>query len=342
MKCFRKTVTLILTAAVLLAGALCPASAAVNSGSYCSRAQFVEMLWERADSRRDSYPKNGFADIPSGSDYADAVDWAYGEGIVSGTSVTTFSPDEALTRGQAVAMLWRMQGRPQAAGQDPFTDVADGSYCKEAVLWAVSEGITKGTSETVFSPGSPCTGAQAETFLRRMFDCFSDEHDPRNNPSAMKDIVVDRDAVYGFRPSPSGSLKQYAGLDWRNAVDVEEWQKERIAYHEDLKELYRIISDMQAEGRSAEEIARAVSTRRNELRLEASADDPESLQKTKERNLEQYGHEEGPLPEELYEKYGSWEKVMSKALSTNSGMDACLGLYDTYYQIYKTLGQISD
>ena len=343
MKYFKRISILVLIVTMFVSAAAFPAFAAENSASSCSRAEFVSMLWEKADSQKDYYPKNGFTDIPDGSGYANAVDWACSEGIISGTSRTTFSPDDELTRGQAIAILWRMQGRPQASAvQNPFTDVSDGAYYRDAVFWAVEEGITKGTTEATFSPNQSCTASQAELFIKRTLNSFSYEHDPRNNPSCMKDVVYDRAAVYGFRPSPDGSLKQYADLDWTDAASVAGWQQERIDYHKSLEELYDMISSMQANGSSVEETARAVSTRRNELRLEASADDPEGLRLTKERNLEKYGHEEGPLPDELYEKYGSWETVMAKSLSTNSGMDACLGLYDTYYQLYVTLGQVEE
>ena len=83
-----------------------------------------------------------------------------------------------------------------------------------------------------------------------------------------------------------------------------------------------------------ETIARAVSTRRNELRLEAYNDDPEGLETVKARNMETYGTENGPTPEWLYEKYGSWDMVLVKALGSNPGMDACLGFYDDYYYLY--------
>jgi hypothetical protein len=95
-----------------------------------------------------------------------------------------------------------------------------------------------------------------------------------------------------------------------------------------------MIETMQGEGKSTEEIARAVSKRRNELRLEAYKDDPEGLAEVKKSNLETYGHEEGPQADDLYAKYGSWQTVMDKALSTNSGMDACLGFYDELYYVY--------
>lgn len=170
---------------------------------------------------------------------------------------------------------------------------------------------------------------------------FAYQHDPRENAAAMRDIVADETAIYGFRPSETGSLKMYAAADWSDPVIVEAGRADRIAYHESLKTMYDMLGQMQAEGRTTEEIARAVSTRRNEIRMEAYDDDPEGLAALKARNLEKYGHEEGPLPDELFAQYGSWERVIEKAFSTNAGMDACLGLYDDYYYLYVAQGDVS-
>lgn len=178
--------------------------------------------------------------------------------------------------------------------------------------------------------GMACAAAEAFHYI----------HDPRENPSAMADIVEDPEAVYGFRPSAEGSLKQYADMDWTDPEIVEAGRQDRLAYHESIEEMYKLLVDMKAEGATTEEIARAVSTKRNEIRLASYADDPEGLEKVKARNLERYGHEEGPLPEESFEKYGTWQKVLEMAFSTNSGMDACLGLYDDYYELYIAAGQI--
>ncbi len=169
---------------------------------------------------------------------------------------------------------------------------------------------------------------------------FHYQHDPRKNPAAMRDIMADEDAVYGFRPTETGSLSLYAAADWSDPEVVAQGRAERIAYHESVGSMYVLLREMSDQGKSTEEIARAVSTRRNEIRLEAYADDPEGLAALKARNLEKYGHEEGPLPEELYEKYGSWERVMEKSFSTNAGMDACLGLYDDYCFLYAALGDV--
>ena len=166
---------------------------------------------------------------------------------------------------------------------------------------------------------------------------FAYEHDPRDNPSAMRDVVYNPDAVYCFSPSKAeeSTLKDYAdAIDWTDEKQVANARGQRLTYHDSMQELYDIILDMVKADEEIETIARAVSRRRNELRLEASKDDPEGLALTKKRNLETYGNELGPTPEWLYEKYGSWEEVLLKALGTNAGMDACLGLYDEYYYLY--------
>ena len=112
--------------------------------------------------------KNPFIDVPAGSYYEDAVIWAVDKGITTGTSATTFNPNGICTRAQAVTFLWRAAGSPAAkSAVMPFTDVKAGSYYETAVLWAVENGITKGSSETMFSPDATCTRAQIVTFLWR-------------------------------------------------------------------------------------------------------------------------------------------------------------------------------
>ena len=172
---------------------------------------------------------------------------------------------------------------------------------------------------------------------------FSYQHDPRLNPKAMEDIVVNPNAVYGFSPSPDGSLKEYVDpIDWSDPQAVETYRQERAAYHRSLQSMYDMLTEMKAAGATTEEIARAVSAERNALRIASYAGDPEGLAAMKARNLEVYGREEGPTPDEMYEKYGAWETVIEKAFSVNMGMDVCLGLYDDYYPIYLALGQIPD
>ncbi len=160
-------------------------------------------------------------------------------------------------------------------------------------------------------------------------------HDPMANPGAAKDIVVDPSAVYGYAPSPDSSrLKEYAQYDWSDPSFVAKMRQQREEYHDSIEELYLMITAMKTAGASVRDIAIAVSTRRNEIRLESYKDDPEGLAKVKKSNLENYGNENGGTPEFFYNKYGSWETVIEKALSSNAGADACLGLYDKYYDTY--------
>ena len=112
-----------------------------------------------------------FEDVPEDAYFAPAVQWALDNGVTTGTSSTTFSPDATCTRGQVVTFLWRASGCPEPeAGSCPFTDVAPGSYYEKAVLWAVEYGITNGTSATEFSPDALCTSAHILTFLFRSLE----------------------------------------------------------------------------------------------------------------------------------------------------------------------------
>ena len=109
-----------------------------------------------------------FYDVSKSAYYYDAVKWAVEQGITSGTSATTFAPDMTCTRAQVVTFLWRANGSPAPkTASNPFVDVAAGSYYYDAVLWAVEQGITSGTSATTFAPDMSCTRAQVATFLWR-------------------------------------------------------------------------------------------------------------------------------------------------------------------------------
>ena len=111
---------------------------------------------------------NFFVDVFPGDYYYDAVLWAAENDITGGVDDTHFAPNATCTRAQAVTFLWRAAGCPAPQNHAmPFTDVAEGSYYHDAVLWAVENGITKGTSDTAFSPNATCTRAQIVTFLWR-------------------------------------------------------------------------------------------------------------------------------------------------------------------------------
>ena len=131
----------------------------------CTRGQMVTFLW-RANGSPEASGNNPFVDVDVDAYYYDAVLWAAEKGITTGTSDTTFSPEETLTRDQAVTFLWRANGSPVASGHN-FEDVPSDAYYANAVAWAATEGITTGTSDTTFSPEDDCVRAQIVTFMHR-------------------------------------------------------------------------------------------------------------------------------------------------------------------------------
>ena len=133
----------------------------------CTRAQAVTFLWRVAGRPAPESRTMPFTDVPADSYYYDAVLWAVENGITKGTSSTTFSPDDTCTRAQIVTFLWRSEQSPAAGSSNPFTDVSADAYYADAVLWAVKEAITTGTTRTTFSPDAECTRAQIVTFLWR-------------------------------------------------------------------------------------------------------------------------------------------------------------------------------
>ena len=142
-----------------------PTTFSPNNG--CTRAQMVTFLWRAAGCPEPESDYGPFRDVPKDAYYRKAVLWAAGEGITSGTSATTFSPNATVTRAQTVTFLWRWEGEPEADQRSGFRDVPAGQYYSEAVSWAVEAGITNGTGTTTFSPGQTCTRAQIVTFLWR-------------------------------------------------------------------------------------------------------------------------------------------------------------------------------
>lgn len=111
---------------------------------------------------------NPFEDVKKSDYFYDAVVWAYDEGVTTGTTATKFAPDDTCTRGQVVTFLWRAMGEPSSKNTvNPFEDVKESDYYYKAVLWAIEEGITTGTSVKRFSPDVTCTNAHIITFIWR-------------------------------------------------------------------------------------------------------------------------------------------------------------------------------
>ena len=130
---------------------------------------FVDGQCSRCDEVEPSEPaQNPFVDVPEGIYFYEPVMWAVEQNITKGTDNNHFSPDVAVNRAQVVTFLWRAAGKPEpTTTTNPFVDVAEGDFFYKAVLWAVENGITKGTDNNHFAPALDCNRAQVVTFLWR-------------------------------------------------------------------------------------------------------------------------------------------------------------------------------
>ena len=128
----------------------------------------VTFLWRAAGAPEPKAATNPFQDVRQKDYFYKAVLWAVENGITSGTSKTRFSPNESCTSAQVVTFLWRYEKQVEPKSTStPFHDVKADAYYYKAVLWAVENGVTSGTSKTKFSPDDTCTRGQIVTFLYR-------------------------------------------------------------------------------------------------------------------------------------------------------------------------------
>ena len=146
-----------------------------------------------------------FGDVSTSVYYYEAVKWAQEKGITGGIGNGLFGPNQPCTRAQIVTFLWRATGSPVVNYAMNMSDVPEGSYYAEAVRWALSEGITTGTTENTFSPDSECTRAQAVAFLFRY---------------AASEAVTLQELVSGF--SDADSVPGYAlpAMNWALAEEI--------------------------------------------------------------------------------------------------------------------------
>ena len=134
----------------------------------CTRAQIVTFLWRASGSPEPKTASNPFTDVATNAYYCKAVLWAVENGITTGTSATTFSPDALCTRAQGVTFLWRANGSKAASAAASFTDVASDAYYAPAVAWAAEQNVTGGVGNGLFSPDTTCTRAQIVSMLYRL------------------------------------------------------------------------------------------------------------------------------------------------------------------------------
>ncbi|EEM08291.1 Hypothetical Cytosolic Protein [Bacillus pseudomycoides] len=161
---------------------------------------------------------------------------------------------------------------------------------------------------------------------------FTYKNNPMDNPKAVKDILENPDAVYGFSPNPDSTrIGKYANkIDWSDSDQVEIAKQTRQAYHEANE---KMLDNLYSQGYSTEDIARKMVNERNANRLNSYIEkgDMEGYELVRKSNLQTYNNADGPTPESFFEKYGSWEGVVNASVSSNPGMDACVGLYDIYH-----------
>ena len=200
----------------------------------CTRGQCVTFLYRYAGSPEvDAALDSNFTDVKLGAYYADAVAWAVDNGVTTGTSKTTFSPDENCSRAQIVTFLWRYNGKPAAKDAGAFTDVKSDAYYAGAVSWAVAQNITKGTSDTTFSPDQTCTRAQIVTFLYRM-DRGAEQDNPGEDPDPSggdSDEPGDQDPQSGTVDLDKANVGDYVTFghyeqdnDMENGREAIEWK----------------------------------------------------------------------------------------------------------------------
>ena len=155
----------------------------------CNRAQVVTFLWRAAGSPEPQSTENPFNDVAQGSFYENAVLWAVEKGITNGLTADTFGPNTVCNRAQVVTFLHRANGSPAPEStEDPFTDVAEGSFYENAVLWALENGVTTGASDTTFNPNGQCLRAQVVTFLYRADQIPEPAPEPEPDPLPFPEI----------------------------------------------------------------------------------------------------------------------------------------------------------
>lgn len=112
-------------------------------------------------------PSAKFTDVDRNAWYHEYLDYVVTNGLMNGTSASTFAPNATTTRAMVVSILYRLAGSPAVSGANPFADVAAGSWCENAVIWGYENGIVKGFDESTFAPDATITRQQMAAFLYR-------------------------------------------------------------------------------------------------------------------------------------------------------------------------------
>ena len=166
---------------------------------------------------------------------------------------------------------------------------------------------------------------------------FQYKHNPSDSPKVLLDAVEDTNAIYGYRPNDTGSLKKFVKYDWTDSDVVAKFRENRLRYHIENDGYRELVNSMRADGYSDVEIAKTLVEKRNANRLSSYIDengkisDIELYNQAKEHcvTYEQLKHGINGKPGK------SDLQIIESAMKGNEGMDACCGLYDDYYDTYK-------
>ena len=154
-----------------------------------------------------------FSDVSTSAYYYEAVKWAQEKGITGGIAYGLFGPNQPCTRAQIVTFLWRAAGSPVVNYAMNMSDVPEGSYYADAVRWALSEGITTGTTGSTFSPDETCTRAQAVAFLFRY---------------TASEAVTLQELVSGFSDADSVPGYALSAMNWALAEGIVQGDGSRL------------------------------------------------------------------------------------------------------------------
>lgn len=202
-----------------------------------------------------------FKDVNKDDWYTDAAQWAVDNGLMNGVSEDGFAPNETAIRAMAVTMLWRMAGMPAVTSKTGFTDVNNGAWYADAVAWAVSEGIVKGTSDTEFSPDTSVTREQLAAILYRYaqragrgftgawsfplsFPDAADVSEYAYEPlcwMTMKGIIIGMDDG-ALAPKVNVTRAQIATMFMRFAVDSLTYEEFKAMEAEKQKQAFSVMS----------------------------------------------------------------------------------------------------
>lgn len=177
--------------------------------------------------------------------YSDALDYCYENGVINGLTNDTFGPGATLNRAQLVTMLYRHAGSPAVEGENIFTDVPDGQFYTDAVIWASANGIVNGYGDGIFLPAAPITREQIVTMLHRYVVSLGKDNGERNDLA----VFTDLDLLHDYAREPMEWAVANGVINGVSATELGPQQSANRA--QTVTILYRIITGILEAGENA-------------------------------------------------------------------------------------------